>query len=211
MADALAPQYRRDPVTGRWVIIAPVRSRRPITLAHARPHHRAGVGHGDCPLCEGREANTPGEVYAVRRPETPENGPGWSVRVVPNKYPAVHPIGEPAFLTDGAAELFDSLPGFGEHELLIECPDHQTSPTALTNAQMGMVLAAYRERLIALARNPLYEYATVFKNVGAEAGRPWPTRTRRSWPCRSSPRPSGTRSPGAWTTSPGSAGACSAT
>lgn len=170
MPDSLDPQYRRDPVTGRWVIIAPIRSLRPLTLAHSKPHARIGIGHAHCPLCEGAEANTPNEVYAIRDPGSTPNGPGWQLRVVPNKFPAVHPLGEPAFLSEGAGDLFDSLPGFGEHELLIECPRHEVTPTALTDVEMTRVLTAYRERLVALGQNPLYEYATIFKNIGAEAG-----------------------------------------
>ena len=170
MADRLDPEYRRDPVTGRWVILAPVRSLRPITLAHSAPHSRTGNGRQDCPLCEGSEQFTPSEVYAIRSPDSVPDGPGWQLRVVPNKYPAVHPIAEPSFMSDLNGDLFDSLPGFGEHELLIECPDHEVTPTALTTQEMTRVLTAYRERIRSLARNPLYEYATIFKNVGAEAG-----------------------------------------
>jgi UDPglucose--hexose-1-phosphate uridylyltransferase len=170
MADRLDPQYRRDPVTGRWVIIAPVRSLRPITLLHSAPHARTGNGRQDCPLCEGSEQFTPSEIYAVRNPDSLPDTQGWQLRVVPNKYPAVHPITEPAFLSAGNGNLYDSLPGFGEHELVIECPDHVVTPTALTTLEMTRVLTAYRERIRGLARNPLYQYATIFKNVGAEAG-----------------------------------------
>ena len=164
------PEYRRCPATARWVIIAPVRAHRPMILDHARPHHRERHESRPCPLCEGSEADTPQEVYADRRPGTVPNGPGWSLRVVPNKYPAVRPLGDPRFQIDGELNLFDSIPGFGEHELVIECPDHLVSPTELTDARLAAVLVAYRERLKALAGNPLFQYATVFKNVGAEAG-----------------------------------------
>ena len=83
------PEFRRDPVTGRWVVVAPERSSRPMTLEHAEPHPRVGVGSVPCPFCPGQERETPNEVYAVRAPGTPPDGPGWRLRVVPNKYPAV--------------------------------------------------------------------------------------------------------------------------
>lgn len=170
MTHSRDPEYRRCPVSGRWVVIAPVRADRPLSLDHAQPHERERHESRPCPFCEGGEEHTPHEVYAVRRPVTAPDGPGWSVRVVPNKFPAVRPIGEPAFRVDGELDLFDSIPGFGEHELVIECPTHAVSPAELTDAQTAAILTAYRERLIALGRNPLLQYATVFKNVGAEAG-----------------------------------------
>src|SRR5215207_7433981 len=71
------PEWRFDPLTGRRVLISPDRGDRPI-----RPT-------GDCPFCEGREAETPPEVLAYRHPGSAPNGPGWRVRVVPNRYAAV--------------------------------------------------------------------------------------------------------------------------
>jgi UDPglucose--hexose-1-phosphate uridylyltransferase len=163
------PEYRRCPVSGRWVIIAPVRSQRPLSLDHARPHHRERHESDPCPFCEGAEHDTPHESYAVRRPGTEPNGPGWSLRVVPNKYPAVNPSGDaPDLSPDGS--LFESVPGVGAHELVIECARHEANPVKLTDDEFAAVLAAYRHRLVALATDPRWAYATVFKNVGAEAG-----------------------------------------
>jgi UDPglucose--hexose-1-phosphate uridylyltransferase len=161
------PEYRRDPITGRWVIIAPERAARPLVLAQSKPHARRNVERDVCPLCQGQEHDTPHEVYAVRRPDSHPNEPGWDLRVVPNKFPAVRAV-EGALA--GSEDLFEMLPGFGTHELVIECPDHETSPTALSEIEFARVLTAYRDRLRELAHDPRYAYVTVFKNVGAEAG-----------------------------------------
>jgi UDPglucose--hexose-1-phosphate uridylyltransferase len=169
MSDQSAPEYRRDPVTGRLVIVAPARSGRPIVLDHAAPHHRAVNDRSVCPFCEGREDLTPGELLADRDPGSPANGPGWRLRVVPNKFPAV----TAAEGVDAAARqrgLFDSFPAVGAHELVIECARHESDPTKLTDAEFAAMLRAYRERLAALAADPRFDYASVFKNVGAEAG-----------------------------------------
>src|SRR5437762_281208 len=96
------PQLRKDPIVDRWVVIAPERAARPTELED--PGHLAH--HAACPFCEGREAETPPEVHALRRPGSPPDGPGWHVRVVPNRFPAVGP-------GSGSA--------YGVHEVVIEC------------------------------------------------------------------------------------------
>src|SRR5688572_33392044 len=74
---AAAAEWRFDPLTGSRVLISPDRAERPIRPA------------GACPFCEGHESETPPELLAFRDPGTAPNGPGWRVRVVPNRYAAV--------------------------------------------------------------------------------------------------------------------------
>ena len=69
------PDLRRDPVTGRWVLIAPERARRPMSLSDAGPRHRTSGERTPCPFCPGQEHDTPNEVYALRAPGTAANGP----------------------------------------------------------------------------------------------------------------------------------------
>jgi UDPglucose--hexose-1-phosphate uridylyltransferase len=167
MSALLHPEYRRDPVTGRWVIVAPERARRPLALSHSKPHPRRDAERDVCPFCEGREADTPHELYAVRNGTRPGE-PGWRLRVVPNKFPAVQPLDGVPFAASGT--LFETFPGFGQHEVVIECPHHESNPVGLTDAAFRDVLVAYRERLRALSDDRRFSYVTVFKNVGAEAG-----------------------------------------
>jgi UDPglucose--hexose-1-phosphate uridylyltransferase len=170
MADtSLAPEYRRDPVTGRWVIFAPERSLRPLALSHSKPHSRWDAERDACPFCEGHETDTPQELLAYRDPGSKPNGPGWRLRVVPNRFPAVRPTAGTSPHA-GPGGLFKAAPGVGTHELIIECPRHKSSPTAMTDAECANVFRAYRDRLSALAADPRFAYVTVFKNVGAEAG-----------------------------------------
>src|SRR6185436_8037591 len=79
------PELRKDPVVGRWVIISTERSRRPTNFSPTTPQR----GTGYCPFCPGQEDKTPPEVYAVRANGEGVNGGGWTVRVVPNKFPAL--------------------------------------------------------------------------------------------------------------------------
>ncbi len=163
-----APEFRRDPVTGRWVIVAPERSLRPMALEGAEPRHRAGREDRPCPFCTGQEHDTPNEVFAIRSPGTSPDSPGWQLRVVPNMYPAVREIGS----TEGRSNegFFQQYPGAGRHEVVIESPHHVANPAHLSDDLFRDVFIAYRERLNAHAADPALQYVSVFKNVGAEAG-----------------------------------------
>jgi UDPglucose--hexose-1-phosphate uridylyltransferase len=153
-----APEYRQCPATHRWVVIAPERAARPVQLQHLEVHHRREqiCSAAECPLCEEMEHDTPDEVHAVRNAGSTPNGPGWQLRVVPNKFPAVR--SEP------------DVNGYGRHELVIETNRHVTNPTDLTIDEQAAVLWAYRERLKDFKKDARLHSAAVFKNVGAEAG-----------------------------------------
>jgi UDPglucose--hexose-1-phosphate uridylyltransferase len=102
-------------------------------------------------------------------PGTEPDGPGWLLRVVPNKFPAVRPdVDDRICSLEGM--VFLTTPGFGRSEVLIECPEHLSAPTALSDTRFAAVFQAYRDRVLALAQDPRLAYAAVFKNLGAEAG-----------------------------------------
>src|SRR6266545_2805015 len=112
------PELRRDPIVGRWVIIATERARRPSDIAHESPAEPRGL----CPFCPGHEDKTPREVYVSGRPASaPSDGPGWRVRVVPNRFPALKIEGD---LDRQAEGIYDRMNGIGAHEVIIEGPDH---------------------------------------------------------------------------------------
>jgi UDPglucose--hexose-1-phosphate uridylyltransferase len=158
------PELRRDPVTGRWVIIATERRKRPNDF---RVDHVAAIGGEQCPFCPGHEDLTPPEVFASRPSGTPPNTPGWDLRVVPNKYPALKVEGGLDREGDG---LFDRMNGVGAHEIIIETPDHSKQLAAMTEAEIVQVLFAYRDRILDLKQDRRFRYILVFKNHGAAAG-----------------------------------------
>jgi len=157
------PQLRKDPIVDRWVLIAPERAKRPTELEEL-PHL---THHETCPFCEGREDETTPEVLAVRAPGSRRDGPGWQLRVVANRYPAVRADAGGVAMTD---LLFAAAPGVGVHEVVIECPQHEPSLAALSSEQVRLVFAAYRDRLKALRADERIAYAQVFKNHGVAAG-----------------------------------------
>ena len=158
------PELRRDPVIGRWVIIATERSRRPSDFASAPVRSQSG---GPCVFCPGEESRTPAEILAVRGPGSETNGPGWELRVVPNKFPALRIEGE---LEPTGEGVYDRMNGIGAHEVIIETPDHGGSLAEMTETQVVVVLEAWRQRMIDLQKDARFEYVSVFKNHGEAAG-----------------------------------------
>ncbi|MBI1796494.1 MAG: galactose-1-phosphate uridylyltransferase [Candidatus Eisenbacteria bacterium] len=157
------PELRKDPVVGRWVIISTERSRRPTNFT-AGSHTKSG---GFCPFCPGNEDKTPPEVYAIRPEGGVANGPGWSVRVVPNKFPALQIEGG---LDRRGEGLYDRMNGVGAHEVIIESPDHDAELADLPAEHIRDVLLAYRERMLDLNGDRRLRYVLIFKNHGAAAG-----------------------------------------
>lgn len=157
------PELRKDPVVDRWVIIATERSKRP----HANRTRTEAGRDEPCPFCAGREADTPPEVLSYRDPSTPANTPGWRVRVVPNKYPALAVVGEVSVPTESA---YVALSGVGAHEVIIESPKHCLSMAELAEGQIEDVFRAYRERLIVLQNDRRWKSIIIYKNEGSAAG-----------------------------------------
>ena len=116
----------------------------------------------------GNEDKTPPEILAGRRARlaTPTR-PGWSFRVVPNKFPALRIEGE---LEPTGEGLYDRMNGVGAHEVVIETPDHGATLATLPVDAVADVLLAYRERMVDLKKDPRFEYVLVFKNHGEAAG-----------------------------------------
>jgi len=157
------PELRQDPVSGRWVIFSPARAARPSDFAAAPPPPAAG----SCPFCPGAEAETPPEILALRPAGSPPDSPGWTLRVVPNRYPALLRAGEPGAGVEG---LYRCMDGVGAHEVIIESPAHERGLAALPPAQVAAVLAACRRRIADLGADPRLRYVLIFKNHGAAAG-----------------------------------------
>jgi UDPglucose--hexose-1-phosphate uridylyltransferase len=157
------PELRKDPVVGRWVIISTERSRRPTNFVPAVLDKASGF----CPFCPGNEDKTPPEVYAIRRNGGGPNGPGWDVRVVPNKFPALQVEGALERRGEG---LYDKMNGVGAHEVVIEGPNHDDSLADLPVEHVVEVLKAYRERMVDLHRDRRLRYVLIFKNHGPGAG-----------------------------------------
>jgi UDPglucose--hexose-1-phosphate uridylyltransferase len=156
-------EIRRDPVIGRWVIIAPERSARPDPIPLRLPERPPAP----CVFCGGQEGLDPHEIYAIRTPGTAPNTPGWQVRVLPNKYPVLRIEGK--FTREGVG-MFDKMSGVGAHEVIVETPEHDVELGDLREGQIANVMRAYRERMRDLGGDDRFKYVLIFKNQGYLAG-----------------------------------------
>jgi UDPglucose--hexose-1-phosphate uridylyltransferase len=110
---------RRNPLTGELVLVVPGRAGRPGATGRT-------VRTGDpatCPFCEGNEGLTPPEVAAYGRETDAADQPGWTVRVVPNKFPA-----------------------FDGQEVVIHGPQHADAVADLAPGVLEAAVAAWRHR-----------------------------------------------------------------
>ncbi|MGI9952357.1 galactose-1-phosphate uridylyltransferase [Moorellaceae bacterium AZ2] len=164
------PELRQDPVTGRWVIISTERAKRPSDFARPKDREHQGQAfkkRGNCPFCPGNEKETPPEVFALRLPGTAADTPGWQVRVVPNRFPALVPDGGGG---EEVAGLYRRQEGIGLHEVIIEGPDHDVELPAYKPAHAVQVLKTWRQRYLQHAQDKRLAYIQIFKNYGTEAG-----------------------------------------
>jgi UDPglucose--hexose-1-phosphate uridylyltransferase len=163
-SDRSFPDLRRDPITGRWVIISAERAQRPTDFIRERVTFKSGF----CPFCLGNEAKTPPEILAYRPGQNGEsNVPGWTVRVVPNKFPALRVEGDLDRQADG---IYDRMNGVGAHEVIIETPEHLHTFGTMPEKRIEDVLYAYRDRLVDLRKDHRLKYVLIFKNHGEAAG-----------------------------------------
>lgn len=134
------PRLEHHLFTGDPVIVAPERRQRPHAFV-------TSANDGVCPFCPGNEDETPPEI--CRRNGSPH---GWSMRVVPNRYPAV------------------GAPLSGRHEVLIESPHHDLSPYDFGRELIDKVLQLYAERADAALADPSIATISIFKNFGRYGG-----------------------------------------
>jgi UDPglucose--hexose-1-phosphate uridylyltransferase len=158
------PELRKDPLIGRWVIIATDRAKRPIDFLTPQEDP---LPQPECPFCEGHEERTQGEIMAVRSNGGRSNGAGWSVRVVPSIKPVLRIEGD---LHRRAKGMYDLMNGVGAHEIIVECPQHIANAADLPAPLLRSAFEVSMQRMRDLERDPRFRYALWFKNYGAIAG-----------------------------------------
>jgi UDPglucose--hexose-1-phosphate uridylyltransferase len=187
------PEIRIDPLSGHKTIIAGERSRRPGGEPGCTPAEP--IDPEQDPFAEGHEDRTPPELYALRpggvagdagvggtgvggaRVDGAPNTPGWTVRVVPNLYPALtaadpraesgngeSEVVEPA---RGRPELFTEFPATGAHEVIINGPQLVLSLADLPAEQVAAAVEVWRARMRAHAQSA---YLQLIVNERREAG-----------------------------------------
>ncbi len=158
------PEIRIDPLSGHRTIVAGERSRRPGGEPRCDPPEPIDVERD--PFAEGHEDRTPPELYAVRPGGGPADSPGWTVRVVPNLYPALAPDAAEPERHEGS-ELFLARPAVGAHEVIVNGPQSVLSLADLPAEQAAAAVDVWRARMRAHADNA---YVQLIVNERREAG-----------------------------------------
>ncbi|MGA3111438.1 MAG: DUF4921 family protein [Candidatus Bathyarchaeia archaeon] len=169
-------ELRKDYLLNRWVVIATERGRRPTDFAKQKTENpKAGV----CPLCVGNESMTPpaamlylkdnGRVCTAQDPLVGERPRNWLVRCIPNLFPAFGPPRQP----QDTEHIFSSESlgnAIGQHEVIVESPNHDEGPADAQLPQLELFIHAYIDRLREMSSKPYVKYVSIFRNYGQQAG-----------------------------------------
>ena len=154
-------QLRLDPLSGRWVAVAPGRrDLRSDFTPRQGPH---ADSRESCPFCPGHEDNAGPPTL-----EIPDGEGGWLVRVVPNRHPAFD--GDEPFVLDHRGPVFTEAPASGIHEVLVFSPDHDESWADFDDAGSARVMDAIRDRVDVHRATPGLRYSQAIVNAGRESG-----------------------------------------
>ncbi|MGE4282866.1 MAG: galactose-1-phosphate uridylyltransferase [Clostridia bacterium] len=147
-------QFRRDVVTGEWMIIAEERRGRPYHFGQTEDKNL-------CPFCIGNEHMTPDEIWRKEGVHT------WEIRVVPNKYPAVC-IQEG--LIDKDATFYSRCKAGGRHEVVVEAASHELMLHCMEDKKISDVFRVFKQRFMQLSQIEGIEHVQIFKNHGKNGG-----------------------------------------
>lgn len=161
------PEFRRDPVSGEWVLITPRRGRRPndFRALPARPK----TPRSTCPFMKLFSTNEVVAWYDTRGVRRAPDSVfrGWKLAATKNKFPAVLEQEEcPVPLRRG---LLERMPGIGHHYLIVT-RDHDRNFPALSSGDATLVLQSFRDMYRDFVGDPCIAYVSMFQNWGPSAG-----------------------------------------
>jgi len=158
-------EFRQDPITKNWVIIAPKRAKRPGVFKKKKRKHKEELKH-TCPFCEGNEKMTPPEIMAFRKRGTKPNGPGWTIRVFENMFPALTKNKTLGLKNLG---IYLNMNARGAHEI-VALHKHEECMARESVSVIKESIEACEKRFLHLSKNVLIKHIHIIQNQGARAG-----------------------------------------
>jgi UDPglucose--hexose-1-phosphate uridylyltransferase len=152
---------RLNPLNGRWVTIVAERAQRPTDFAPRQSSVDVDPSR-PCPFCPGHEESTPPALETVDQDGT------WSMRVIPNRYPAFD--GEEAFAVHNLGPVFVMAEASGIHEVFVYTPEHHSGLHLLDDDHAAQLMRVLRDRFADHAATPQVRYTQAIVNHGREAG-----------------------------------------
>jgi UDPglucose--hexose-1-phosphate uridylyltransferase len=154
-------QMRLNPLNGRWVTIVAERAERPNDFAPRKSSIEDDPTR-PCPFCPGNEEATPPALETVEADGT------WSMRVIPNRYPAF--AGNDAFAVHNLGPVHVVAHASGIHEVFVYTPDHHAGLHLLDDAHATQLMRVLRDRFADHAHTANVRYTQAIVNHGREAG-----------------------------------------
>lgn len=161
------PEFRINSFSSKGVIVAGERAKRPFSSSGNAQSTLV------CPFCKGNEEQTPSPTDVVYYPGTTD----WTLRCVPNRYPAVVPSQPWAELEYQLFSGEDSCPynwkrqsACGRHEVIIESPNHNKRCGLLGEEQWKRLARFYAGKVRSFYKDESCQYVQLFKNQGLVAG-----------------------------------------
>ncbi len=151
-------EFRQDPVSGDWILLAPFRSGGHKFEGRAKME----LSKDKCPFENPSKFGNAPPVLVYQK----EDKNDWFLQIIPNKYPAV---GQGDYDLIHQKGLYKTQTGAGFHELVI-FRDHDRYLADFTKEEIKKVLLAYQERYRSLAKEKCVKYISIFHNHGKEAG-----------------------------------------
>lgn len=120
-----------------------------------------------CPFCPGNEHLCPPEIFSFRPYDSGTTGAGWTLRVIPNRWPLL--MVEENYQRMGEG-LYDKITGVGANEVIIEADSHGIRQSEMTTSQIETLFWTYRDRIHDLKKDIRLRSVLIYKNCGAFAG-----------------------------------------
>lgn len=150
-------QLRNDPTSGHWVVIVPKAIEANLRKSPATDDSASTF----CSFCEGREKETPPEIFALRNSNSPPNSPGWQIRVIPDQEPIFQIHGETNSRAHG---IYDIVNGIGAHEIVIESARHTENLFSFSETKLKDLLQVFQLRIKDLKQDLRFVYILAYKH-----------------------------------------------
>jgi UDPglucose--hexose-1-phosphate uridylyltransferase len=166
-----APEFRKDMVSGDWILVAPGRSKRPVPkIKKAAP---PDSGEKDCPFDHLKFQASPPILWLPhpinRRPQAASSFNDWWVAILPNKFPALAAQKNKVCPEPAKSGFYLRMDGVGFHEVIIT-RDHRRPISEMSPGEIATLFEAYQKRYCQLKRQECVEYILIFHNQGRNAG-----------------------------------------
>ncbi len=143
-------QLRKDPIVGRWTIVATERARRPAAFIDPQP---TITDQKQCLYCQGIDSQG---IFEFK-----------GVKVINSSSPI---LDERKPFERRGQGLYDVAYSYGRHEIVVETPLHIANMADLPLKQVKAVVQTYASRMQTHRKDPFIEYILAYKNYGEAAG-----------------------------------------